>query len=89
MRHFSLLPFLFALILVSGIAIPAQAASDRGDPGARKAAQRAQARAHRAEPQGQIACGKYGCQRIPPNCTPVQTFDAWGNPTGHDAVACR
>jgi hypothetical protein len=39
--------------------------------------------------QGQIACGKYGCVRIPPNCHPEQSFDWWGNPTGSDAVVCR
>lgn len=89
MRHRSLLRFLLVLILASGLTVPVQAASDRGDPGARKAAQRAQARAPRAAPQGQIACGKYGCSRIPPNCTPVPGFDAWGNPTGHDEVVCR
>ena len=89
MRHCSPLLFLFALILAAGLTIPAQAASDRGDSGARKAAQRAQARAHPPQPQGQIACGKYGCGRIPPNCTPVPGFDAWGNPTGYDVAACR
>lgn len=40
-------------------------------------------------PAGQIACGKYGCVRIPPNCHPQQSFDWWGNPTGSDAVVCR
>jgi hypothetical protein len=39
--------------------------------------------------QGQIACGKYGCARIPPNCHPTTDYDWWGNPTGYDRVVCR
>ena len=41
------------------------------------------------QPAGQIACGTYGCVRIPPNCHPEQSFDWRGNPTGSDAVVCR
>jgi hypothetical protein len=39
--------------------------------------------------EGQIACGTYGCVRIPPNCHPQQSFDWEGNPTGSDAIVCR
>jgi len=38
---------------------------------------------------GQIACGRYGCVRIPPNCHPEQSYDWRGNPTGSDAIVCR
>ena len=40
-------------------------------------------------PAGQIACGRYGCVRIPPNCHPEQSYDWRGNPTGSDAIVCR
>ena len=40
-------------------------------------------------PTGQIACGRYGCVRIPPNCHPEQSYDWRGNPTGSDAIVCR
>jgi len=39
--------------------------------------------------QGQIACGKYGCHRIPPNCHPEQSYYWNGMPTGYDQVVCR
>jgi len=42
------------------------------------------------EPQGQIACGPWGCRRIPPNCRIQGTVLDWhGNPTGIDDVRCR
>ena len=42
-----------------------------------------------ARPQGDIACGKYGCHPIPPGCHPEPGFDWWGNPTGYDVTICR
>jgi hypothetical protein len=39
--------------------------------------------------QGQIACGKYGCHRIPLNCHPEQSYFWNGMPTGYDQVVCR
>jgi hypothetical protein len=42
-----------------------------------------------AQEQGQIACGKYGCQRIPPNCHPETDYYWNGLPTGYDRVVCR
>jgi hypothetical protein len=39
--------------------------------------------------QGQIACSKIGCRRIPPNCHPEQSYDWNGMPTGYDQVVCR
>jgi hypothetical protein len=41
-----------------------------------------------AQPE-HIACTKYGCYPIAPNCRPVTQYDFWGNPTGYDAIACR
>lgn len=38
---------------------------------------------------GQIACGKYGCQRIPPNCHPEQSYYWNGMPSGYDKIVCR
>jgi hypothetical protein len=38
---------------------------------------------------GEIACGKYGCQRIPPNCHPETDYYWNGLPTGYDRVVCR
>jgi hypothetical protein len=36
-----------------------------------------------------IACTKYGCYPIAPNCRPQTQYDFWGNPTGYDAIACH
>lgn len=41
-----------------------------------------------AQPE-HIACTKYGCYPVPPNCIPHTQLDWWGNPTGYDAIACR
>lgn len=41
-----------------------------------------------AEP-AHIACTKYGCFPVAPNCRPQTQLDWWGNPTGYDAIACR
>lgn len=38
---------------------------------------------------GQIACTKYGCAHIPPNCHPTAAFYWDGTPTGYDAIACH
>lgn len=38
---------------------------------------------------GQIACTPSGCQRIPPNCHPEQSYNFNGIPTGFDMVVCR
>ena len=36
-----------------------------------------------------IACTKYGCHPIAPNCQPTTQYDWWGNPTGYDRIVCR
>jgi hypothetical protein len=36
-----------------------------------------------------IACTKYGCYPIAPNCKPATQLDFWGNPTGYDRIVCR
>ena len=41
-----------------------------------------------AEP-ARVACTKYGCQPIAPNCRPTTQYDWRGNPTGYDAIVCR
>ncbi|HZL32114.1 MAG TPA: hypothetical protein VFC54_13795 [Pseudolabrys sp.] len=46
-------------------------------------------RVARREDTRQIACTFLGCQRIPPNCTPVTQYTSDGSPTGYDAISCR
>lgn len=75
-----------ALALASPSAV-AQSGAEGPTPG--RAAKKDVRPPRTRPPQGQIACGRYGCVRIPPNCHPEQTFDRWGNPTGYDAVICR
>jgi hypothetical protein len=36
-----------------------------------------------------VACTKYGCFPIAPNCRPQTQLDWWGNPTGYDRIVCR
>ena len=43
----------------------------------------------RSAQPSQIACTKYGCYPIAPNCHPTTQYDWRGNPTGYDAIACR
>ena len=43
----------------------------------------------RVAQQPKIACTKYGCFPISPNCTPYGQLDWRGNPTGYDGIACR
>jgi hypothetical protein len=38
---------------------------------------------------GQIACTKYGCVPIPPNCHPDTDYYWNGMPTGYDRIICR
>ena len=43
----------------------------------------------RSAQPSQIACTKYGCYAIAPNCRPTTQYDFFGNPTGYDRVVCR
>ena len=36
-----------------------------------------------------VACTKYGCFPVAPNCRPQTQLDWWGNPTGYDQIVCR
>ena len=43
----------------------------------------------RAAQPSQIACTKYGCFPIAPNCQTTTQFNWQGDPTGYDAIVCR
>jgi hypothetical protein len=58
-------------------------------PGLAEAAQSKKPRVNRNTQPEHIACTKYGCHPIPPNCTPATQLDFWGNPTGYDRIVCR
>ena len=83
---------LLAALAIAGIA-PALAAPAHTDTVllAAKKKKKHVGRHYRAvEPQGQIACGPWGCRRIPSNCSIQGTVLDWrGNPTGIDDVRCR
>jgi hypothetical protein len=88
----TVLRFLCAAVPVLVLAIsvpPAIAQTDTREPATVGAGKKRVVPRPAREPQGQIACGRYGCVRIPPNCHPEQTYDQWGNPTGSDAIICR
>jgi hypothetical protein len=59
-------------------ALTLSAASHKAHPAARE-----------RDASGQIACTKYGCMRIPPNCHPTAAFYWNGTPTGYDAISCH
>jgi hypothetical protein len=40
------------------------------------------------EPGGQIACTKFGCQRVPAGCHPEIEYDFDGMPTGFNIIVC-
>jgi hypothetical protein len=40
------------------------------------------------ESGGQIACTRFGCQRIPANCHPEIEYDFDGLPTGFNIIVC-
>lgn len=82
---------LLAALAIAGTA-PALAASPHPDTAllAAKKKKHVVRRYRAVEPQGQIACGPWGCHRIPPNCRIQGTVLDWrGNPTGIDDVRCR
>jgi hypothetical protein len=75
-----------AVLLASGDAPPARGQS----PAASVAKKHHPVHRHYTRRAGgQIACTKFGCHRIPPNCHPATEYDFWGNPTGYDAVVCH
>jgi hypothetical protein len=71
--------------LVSMIALAAAIALT---PGLASAKQSKKSAARTAQP-AHIACTKYGCYPIAPNCRPATQYDFWGNPTGYDRIDCR
>jgi hypothetical protein len=87
---------LIATALLLGHAVPATAASAHGRHGvtgeypaaSSEVSARRKVRKVYSE-QGQIACTKLGCQRIPANCHPATAYYWNGLPTGYDRIACR
>ncbi len=65
-----------AVALMASVAPAAQSAQNKQDAG------RNAAPAH-------VACTKYGCFPVAPNCRPQTQLDWWGNPTGYDQIVCR
>ena len=58
-------------------------------PGFADAAQPKSKKHVRTAQPAKIACTKYGCYPIAPNCQPTTQYDWWGNPTGYDRIVCR
>ena len=67
----------------------ALAASVAFTPGFADAAQSKKQRTARTAQPSHVACTKYGCYPIAPNCRPTTQYDFWGNPTGYDRIVCR
>jgi hypothetical protein len=77
----------FAVFAAGFITAPAQASDYAQSLSAKKVHKRHVVR--RARPEAQVACTAFGCQRIPPGCTPTAGYDWRGIPTGFDVVVCR
>jgi hypothetical protein len=71
--------------LVSMIALAAAIALAPGVAAAKQTKKRV---TQTAQPS-HVACTKYGCYPIAPNCKPATQLDFWGNPTGYDRIVCR
>jgi hypothetical protein len=73
--------------LVSTIALAAAIALAPGIAGAKQNNKHV-TRSAAAQP-AHIACTKYGCAPVAPNCRPHTQLDWRGNPTGYDQIVCR
>jgi hypothetical protein len=75
--------FTIAIMVTAGLVLSQGASAETSSKSKKPRHQRP------AQEEGQIACGKYGCQRIPPNCHPETDYYWNGLPTGYDRVVCR